>query len=130
MSAQKSLSTEPEVLSLKPGDIMVIKPPHHLTQLQREKIEQEVMPIAEQHRCSLLVLGADFDMAILPDMGRITQVLERQAQAMEDQAKATTQATETCAQFLAILLQMIESEQDEPDEDGPPGYYMDGTKIN
>lgn len=122
MSEQEKSLQEQEALQICPGDVLVIRSPHHLTPLQREKIQEMAQPIAESAQCSLLILDSGITAQVVPDMGRLMQNIE-------NMTVAVAQMAQTNSQTLDAILQLAEGDREE-EEDVEPTTYLNGKTLN
>ena len=115
MSEQLNYSDQIQKMNPSAGELLIVTAPSRLTLEQRQKMADNLAPLADRLGVQLLVLDGGF-----------TAQLQPSAIELLSEQKKQTAILERMERQQGLLIQALAEDQGE-DHDAPPSTYMDGT---
>lgn len=119
MSEQFNYSDQIQKMNPSAGELLIVTAPSPLTLEQRQKVADNLAPLADRLGVQLLVLGGGFTAQLQPGVS-----------ALLSEQKKQTAILERMAEQQLLLIQALAAEQDDQGPDAIPTTFLDGKPVS
>lgn len=117
MSEQFNYSDQIQKMNPGAGELLIVTAPSQLSLEQRQKMADNLAPLADRLGVQLLVLDGGFTAQLQPSFSELLSEQKKQTAILERMERQQ-----------GLLIHALAEDQGE-DPDAPPSTYMDGTRV-